>query len=43
MSDEINYPRRRLFGTAAMTIAAAQLGLTPFAHAQSGGAISRAP
>src|SRR4051812_39718666 len=36
MSHEINHPRRRFFGTAATTIAAAQLGMISFAHAQSG-------
>ena len=35
MSEEINY-RRRLFGAAAMTLAAAQLGVTGSAMAQSG-------
>ena len=34
MSEDINHHRRRFFGTAAMTIAAAQLGMTGFAHAQ---------
>jgi pimeloyl-ACP methyl ester carboxylesterase len=36
MPHEIDHLRRRLFGTAAMTIAAAQLGMIGFAHAQSG-------
>ena len=36
MPHEINHHRRRFFGTAAMTIAAAQLGLTGSADAQSG-------
>ena len=36
MSEDINQPRRRFFGTAAMTIAAAQLGLIGSADAQSG-------
>ena len=35
MSDEINQDRRRFLGTAAMTIAAAQLGLIGSAEAQS--------
>src|SRR5271154_6327740 len=35
MSEEINH-RRRLFGAAAMTLAAAQLGVTGSAMAQSG-------
>jgi hypothetical protein len=34
MSDEINRDRRALFGTAAMTLAAAQLGFSGLAHAQ---------
>ena len=38
MSDEINRDRRALFGTAAMTLAAAQLGFSGLAHAQSGNA-----
>jgi pimeloyl-ACP methyl ester carboxylesterase len=38
MPHEINHLRRRFFGTAAMTIAAAQLGMIGFAHAQSGSA-----
>jgi hypothetical protein len=36
MSREINHDRRRLFGTAAMTIAAAQFGRIVAADAQSG-------
>jgi len=32
--EEINQPRRRFFGTAALTIAAAQLALNSFAEAQ---------
>jgi pimeloyl-ACP methyl ester carboxylesterase len=36
MSEEINYDRRRFLGTAAMTIAAAQLGMIGSADAQSG-------
>ena len=35
MDEEINHDRRRFFGTAAMTIAAAQLGMTGSADAQS--------
>jgi pimeloyl-ACP methyl ester carboxylesterase len=36
MAEEINHQRRRFLGTAAMTIAAAQLGITGSAHEQSG-------
>jgi pimeloyl-ACP methyl ester carboxylesterase len=36
MTEEINQRRRRLFGTAAMSIAVAQLGLMDSAAAQSG-------
>src|ERR1700730_6531546 len=36
MSEEIRYDRRRFLGTAAMTIAAAQLGMIGSAAAQSG-------
>ncbi|MDL2408976.1 alpha/beta hydrolase [Rhizobium calliandrae] len=35
MSEDINHQRRRFFGTAAMTIAAAQLGMLGVAQAQS--------
>jgi pimeloyl-ACP methyl ester carboxylesterase len=35
MSNDLNYDRRRFLGTAAMTIAAAQLGMTESAKAQS--------
>ena len=35
MSEEINPHRRRFFGTVAVTVAAAQLGLMGFANAQS--------
>ena len=35
MSDEINQDRRRFFGAVAMTVAAAQLGMTGSAQAQS--------
>jgi pimeloyl-ACP methyl ester carboxylesterase len=38
MPHEINHLRRRFFGTAAMTIAAAQLGMIGFARAQFGSA-----
>jgi alpha/beta hydrolase fold len=34
MSEGFNHHRRRFLGTAAMTIAAAQLGMTGFAHTQ---------
>jgi pimeloyl-ACP methyl ester carboxylesterase len=37
MSDEIDHERRRFFGAAAMTIAAAQFGLNSLAHAQPQG------
>src|SRR6267142_3681730 len=36
MSEDINRDRRRFFGTAAMTIAAAQFALSGSAEAQSG-------
>ena len=36
MPEEIDYDRRRFFGTAAVTIAAAQLGVIGSADAQSG-------
>jgi pimeloyl-ACP methyl ester carboxylesterase len=36
MSEEINHHRRRFLGTAAMTVAAAHLGMTGSAQAQSG-------
>jgi nitrous oxide reductase len=35
MSEEINHSRRRFLGTAAMAIAAAQLGMSGFVRAQS--------
>jgi len=38
MSEDINHHRRRFLGTAAMTIAAAQLLMTGLARAQSGNA-----
>jgi hypothetical protein len=34
MSDEIDHERRHFFGAAAMTIAAAQIGLNSSAEAQ---------
>ena len=40
MSEEINHDRRRLLGSAVMTIAAAELGMIGFADAQPGRAIS---
>src|ERR1700738_5042029 len=36
MSGEINSDRRHFFGTAAMTVAAAQLGMVALGNAQSG-------
>ena len=36
MSQDINHDRRRFLGTAAMTLAAAQLGMIGSADAQSG-------
>ena len=36
MSEAINHPRRRFLGTAAMTLAAAQLGMIGSAAAQTG-------
>jgi pimeloyl-ACP methyl ester carboxylesterase len=36
MSEKINLARRRLFGSAALALAAAQLGFTGIANAQSG-------
>lgn len=36
MPDHINQPRRRLFGAAAMTLAAAPFGAIRFAHVQAG-------
>lgn len=36
MSNGVNYDRRRFLGTAAMTIAAAQLGMAGSAKATSG-------
>ncbi|MBP1886082.1 alpha/beta fold hydrolase [Sinorhizobium mexicanum] len=35
MTEEINQPRRRFMGMAALTVAAAQFGVTSLAHAQS--------
>jgi hypothetical protein len=37
MVKEINHQRRRFIGAAAMTVAAAQLGIVGSAQAQSGG------
>jgi pimeloyl-ACP methyl ester carboxylesterase len=37
MAEEINHKRRRFIGAAAMTVAAAQLGIVGSAQAQSGG------
>jgi hypothetical protein len=42
MLDELKHDRRRFLGTAAMTIAAAQLGMTGSAKAQTGKAIPTA-
>jgi pimeloyl-ACP methyl ester carboxylesterase len=36
MAGELNYARRRFFGTAAATVAAAQLGIADLAQAQTG-------
>jgi hypothetical protein len=38
MSEQFNYNRRRFFGAAAITVAAAQLGTLASANAQSGNA-----
>ena len=35
MSDEVNRDRRQLLGSAAVTVASAQLGVIAFANAQS--------
>jgi len=43
MSEEINHQRRRFIGAAAVTIAAARLGMTGSAQAQSGGVTPAAP
>jgi pimeloyl-ACP methyl ester carboxylesterase len=43
MPDEINHDRRRFFGTAALALAAAQLGLSSAAVAQSGDAKTTFP
>src|SRR5882757_3504085 len=40
MSEEINHQRRRFFGTAAVTVAAAQLGLIGTAQAEAGKAVA---
>src|SRR5208283_4768385 len=37
IADEIDHHRRRFFGAAAMTIAAAQFGISRSANAQTGG------
>ena len=42
-TEKIDQPRRRFFGTAAMTIAAAQLGVIASAAAQTGKAASKLP
>jgi pimeloyl-ACP methyl ester carboxylesterase len=42
-AETIDQPRRRFFGTAAMTIAAAQLGVVASAGAQTGKAASKVP
>jgi len=42
-TERIDQPRRRFFGTAAMAIAAAQLGVTASADAQTGKAASKIP
>jgi pimeloyl-ACP methyl ester carboxylesterase len=43
MSDEINRDRRQLLGTAAVTVASAQLGVIAFANAQSAEATAAPP
>src|SRR5437588_1250095 len=43
MSDEINRDRRQLLGTAAVTVASAQLGVIALANAQSAKATAAAP
>src|SRR6201999_721786 len=43
MSENINYARRRFFGAAAMTVAAAQLGMIVSADAQSADSKPGAP
>jgi pimeloyl-ACP methyl ester carboxylesterase len=42
MSEEIDRERRSLFGTAAMTLAAAQVGFSTLAYAESGETATRA-
>jgi hypothetical protein len=42
-TETIDQPRRRFFGTAAMTVAAAQLGLIASAAAQTSKASSKVP
>jgi pimeloyl-ACP methyl ester carboxylesterase len=43
MSEQINQKRRRLFGSAALTLAAAPLGLYDLAHAESSKRATRLP
>jgi pimeloyl-ACP methyl ester carboxylesterase len=43
MSDEVNRDRRQLVGTAAVTVASAQLGVIAFANAQSAKATAAPP
>ena len=43
MSDEINRDRRQLLGTAAVTVASAELGLIALANAQSAEATAAPP
>ena len=43
MSDEVNRDRRHLVGTAAVTVASAQLGVIAFANAQSAEATATPP
>ncbi|MDR3382127.1 alpha/beta hydrolase [Cupriavidus basilensis] len=43
MSEPINQKRRRLFGSAALTLAAAPFGLSDLAHAQSSKTAARLP
>ena len=43
MSDEVNRDRRQLLGTAAVTVASAQLGVITFANAQSAKATAASP
>ena len=41
--EHVDQPRRRLFGAAALTVAAAQLGAVGMARAQAGGSPAEAP